>query len=215
MPKKPSKPAPQRAKSSKAAPKFVKDAKPPNESTLEKIRDEERKLRDLKLEIESLQEQVKDKNKSKTQIEFETLPDLFNKVGITNLGLQAEGNMPAFEGKLKPYYRANIAADWPDEKRQKAFDWLIKHGHGDLIKTEVVILLGRGDLKLLNQIKKLLRPILKQLDMSVDLAVPWGTLTAFIREQIEDKKETIPLDLFGAQVGQVVELKPVKEKKRK
>jgi hypothetical protein len=188
-----------------------KNAKPKvaTADQLAAIRDKMREARDLKVVINNLEEQIKEKKLDQNTIEHETLPEMFTKAGIDNLGLPAEGNLPAYDAKLKPYYHANIAAEWPPEKRQEAFDYLIKNKHGDLIKTAVTILLGRGDHALLVKIKKLLKPL--KLDVTVDLSVPWNTLTAFVKEQIEDKKVILKLDLLGAQVGQVVSLKQRKD----
>ena len=176
---------------------------------LDKIRDTMRKARELALEASSIEETLKAKKTEKYKLEHETLPEMFSQAGIDKLGLPAEKNMPAYDAKLKPYYHANIAADWPLEKREAAFKYLIANKHGDLIKTAVTILLGRGDHKLLKKIKQLLKPL--KLDVSVDLSVPWGTLTAFVKEQTEEKKVILKLDLLGATVGQIVDMKPRKD----
>ncbi len=194
----------------KSAPKFVK-ASAPAEATLEKIRQVARDLRDKKLEIANVESRLSELKAERLKIEFEKLPEMYDAAGIDSLGIPKEGNQPAYDGKLKPFYRANISADWEPEKRDAAFKWLIKNGHGDLIKTEIVIRLGRGDVKLLNDIKKRLKPLMKKIDITVGLNVPWNTLTAFVKEQIEEKKAILPLDILGAQVGKIVELKPRKE----
>ena len=196
----------------KSAPKFAKQAEV-SEDQLKVLRSKARELRDIDREIEDVQTKLSDLNSKKQKMQFEELPELLNKAGVDHVGLPAEGNLPAYDAKLKPYYRANIAADWEPERRQKAFDYLIKSGNEDLIKTTITIRLGRGDHKLLATIKRLLKPVMKKLDFAVDMAVQWNTLTSFLKNQIEVEKEVVPLETLGASVGEIVELKPRKEKR--
>lgn len=133
------------------------------------------------------------------------LPELMKSIGIDHLGMP-EANADL---ELKPYYNANIAANWPADKRETAFKWLVKNKHGDLIKTEVKCSLERGQLKKAQQI---VRELGKQgLDASLSKTVHAGTLTAFLREQIEGGA-TVPLDVIGGTVGHIVKLKARKEK---
>ena len=53
----------------------------------------------------------------------------------------------------------------------------------------------------------------EKIEYSNKFGVPWNTLTAFVKEQIEEKKVTPPLELLGATVGRVVQV--VKQKKEK
>jgi hypothetical protein len=43
-------------------------------------------------------------------------------------------------------------------------------------------------------------------------AMPWNTLTSFVKEQVEVKQKTPNLEVIGATVGKIVKLKPRKEK---
>jgi hypothetical protein len=49
-----------------------------------------------------------------------------------------------------------------------------------------------------------------EVSYSSKLSVPWNTLTAFVKEQVE-KGAVLPLDILGATVGRVVKLKARKD----
>ena len=182
-----------------------------SETQLQQIRDAVRSVRDLQLEISSAEEAIKEKRVRLNDLERKTLPELFSVAGVKSLTIEAEGNMPAYFAERSPYYRANIAANWPDEKRQAAFDWLEKNGGGDLIKSEIVITLPRKSEKLRKTVLATLKKLkLDQVD--IGLAVPWASLTSFVKECYEKRKIKPPLDTLGADVGDIVKLKPQKEK---
>jgi hypothetical protein len=187
----------------KAAPSFIKKVQP-SEASLEKIRARLREARSIEKQISSMSEDVDGLKKDLNSLRHETLPDMFIEVGIDNLGIPAEGNLPGYDFKLSPYYRANIGADWPSDRRQQAFDYLEKRGDGDLIKTTITVLLPRDQRKMSKKIEVFLRKL--KVNYSVDLSVPWSTLTAYVKEQIEKNDAVLPLETLGAQVGNVVKM---------
>lgn len=180
---------------------------PPSTDALNKLRDKVRRARDIEQEVASIQERAQELQKEKQEILFKELPDLYEEYGVDKLGLEAEGNLPAYDTELKPYYHANIPKDGEDE----AFAWLEKNKHGDLIKTKIIVEMGRGDRALAKKVEAALKKL--KVPYSSTLGVPWNTLTAFVREQIEQRQTTPPLAILGATVGRVVTLKPRKEKK--
>jgi hypothetical protein len=194
---------------------------PPPPDKLEKIRDAVRRNRDLQLEVAALEEALKGKAADLLRIQHEELPDLFAQVGMRVLELEAEGNLPAYTARAAPYYRANIAADWDPARRNAAFEWLARRdpktgGPGpaggdnpDIIKTVITVTLGRGEKAAADALAAELAK--RKIPFQRGLAVPWNTLTAFVRELVEDRKIMPPLDLLGAQVGRIVTVKPAKE----
>lgn len=185
-------------------------AAPPSEASLERVRAQLRLSRDKSREKEDLEARLKTVNEEINTISQKTLPDLFVEVGIDKLGLPAEGNLPAYDAALVPYYHANISADWPPEKQEEAFAYLAKEPGGeDMIKTVITIALGRGDRKTAAKVEKALDKL--KVPYNRTLGVPWNTLTAWVREQVEKHKHTPSLDLLGATVGRVVKLKPRKQ----
>jgi len=190
----------------------------PRSDKLDKVRDAVRRCRDIQAEIRDMEELLKERKKVLLKITQRDLVDVFDDANITDIGVPREGNQPAFRAVLKPFYHANIAADWPDDRRGAAFGWLDENGHGDIIKDTIVVEFPRGS----RERQRLLADWLDKNKMSYSqtLAVPWNTLTSLIKTLTEkmrvaqaDGEEVtpLPLETLGATVGRVVEVKPVKE----
>lgn len=172
---------------------------------LDALRATARRLRNKRAEITSLDERLSEAKAEAKLIETKELVDLMAEVGVDKVGLPAEGNYPACDAELRPYYHAVISADWEPERRQAAFAWLDSAGHGDLIKTAITILIPRDDRAMAVSIQHYLEQC--NVVHTVLLDVPWNTLTAFVKEQVEKYHRTPPLETLGATVGQVVKLK--------
>jgi hypothetical protein len=168
---------------------------------LEHVRDAVRRHLGLQQRIAELTEENKLLTRQLNDMAKRELPDLFNEVQVDSVGLAPEGNQPGYDAKLSPYYHANIPAD----RAIEAFAWLDAEGHGDLIKNVITVELGRGD----NETAKAVQYALDDLgiEYSTKLSVPWNTLTAFVREQVERYSRVPPLDILGAEIGQIVKLK--------
>ena len=178
----------------------------PREDKLEALRLVVRAHRDLMDRIAALEEELKAARKSKWDMESRTLPDMFGEAGVDHVGIPAEGNMPSYDAVLSPYYHANI----PPDQKEEAFEWLEREGHGDIIKTTVRVELGRGEREKAKTLENWLQRV--GIEYSRDLGVPWNTLTAWLKEQIEKGNHIPPLSLIGATVGHIVRLKERKVK---
>lgn len=174
---------------------------PMNEDALAAVRDMARSMRDLSLEIKELEERTAEKKKLLTQLSMTDMPDLFEQHHVRSIGLDAEGNLPAYDVTSKPYYHAVL----PKEK-DAGLRWLEEEGHGDMIRRAYTVNLQKDS----EEEARALRAFLEEHDMAFEEkeTVPWTTLTAFVREQIEKRHKTPPLDILGAFVGRKVELKP-------
>lgn len=171
-------------------------------------------LRDIDQQLADLAERKQKLDERSLIIRTKNLVDLLSQIGVKKLTVEASGNSPAYTAELKPYYKANIAADWDDERRQRAFDWLEHNGDGDIIKRVITIELGRGSEKKAAAVRKALTKLKVDEFTTEKMDVPWTTLTAWLREQIEKRGRVVPLDTLGASVGQVVKVEPAKEAKR-
>lgn len=179
---------------------------------VEKVRSALRQWRSLQKTKEDLSEQLKQTNISIRELEFQKLPDLFREAGIDKLGLPAEGNLPAYDSKLEPYYKANIAADWDPERRAAAFAALRKAKAGDLIKTVITIQLGLKTEALRKAILKALQALgLTSEHYTIEEAVPWKSLTSWVKDRIEKHKTIPPMETLGAEIGSIVKLKQRKD----
>lgn len=197
----------------KPAPGFAEaaaaDAKQaPSPDMLVKVKEHVKKVRDLSVEIESRDERTSELKTERYQMLSKTLPDMFTELGIKTLELEPEGNLPAFVARSAPFYKANIAADWPDEKRDASFEWLRKNKLGDLIKTEFVIELGRGTAKQQKELKAALKKL--KIPFEVYEGVSHSTLTAVFKDMVEREGKVPPLDVLGASMGTVVSVKEIR-----
>jgi hypothetical protein len=173
--------------------------------SLDFVRARVAELRDLELEKTMLEERLAAVNKRINHIAFESLVDVMNEKRVPKLQLDADGNKPPFLAEVLPYYRANIAASWEEERRLRAFEAVEQFGGSDIIKTTVTFSFPRGEkaqaIKLINANKRLLPRMSEN--------IPHTTLTAWVRERIEGGKPTPPLDVIGAQAGQYVKIKRI------
>lgn len=179
--------------------------RPPSEDALARVRDRVRQTVDLEMQIEDLEQRLAEKREQLNQIRHGELPTLFEEVGIDRLGLDASGNVPAYDAELSPYYHANLKPENMPEAFRK-FRWL-----EPMQKHTVKVEFGRGESAVA---KKFIASLKKQrLDYSNAVGVPWNTLTAEIRRRHEDGEPLSPADLeiLGATVGRVVKLKKRKQ----
>lgn len=177
-----------------------------NEDRLSALRDKIARVRDLQKTKADLEARLKETNKELDASYFRELPDLMDAAGVTLVEIPPEGDLPAITAKVGPYYRANIAADWPPERRAAAFKWLDDNGHGDLIKTNVTVPFARDERE---EARKLVAKLEAEgLPTVIGEAIPWATLTAWLKEMVEKHNATdLPLETLGATVGRVVTLK--------
>ena len=124
---------------SNAAPAFLNEVTPqaPSTDRLTAIKKKVAELRDLSLELNDLEQRLEETKAKKTTLEAVTLPDMLTAVGMDKFGLEAEGNNPAYDLSVEPLIRANIAAGWPEEKRERGFEVLRQLKSESLIKTVV------------------------------------------------------------------------------
>lgn len=168
--------------------------------------------RDLEKERDMLNERLKEVNSALDGPEgyyFRKLPSLMSEIGVPSITIEANGNLPAYVATASPYYKASIAADWPEEKRKEAFDYLEEIEAGDLIKTEVTVAFPREQRELAVKFKEMVdkkyhsNSIIKE-------NVAWNTLTAWLKEQVEEVGEIPQLDKIGGVVSRIVKLKEKK-----
>lgn len=202
-----SKPSAAAVRAAQAAPQVPTDK-------LAAIQAKVKEARDLEFEIVSLEEELRDKKAELNLIFSKALPELMSASRVTMLAVPAEGNMPEKLARLKPYYSANIAASWEDDRRKAAFDLLKSMKEEGLIKTEVSVLFERGRLK---EAQKLALAAHKKKGTTVQLVetVPAPTLKAWLKNLVEVKKKTPTkeqLEILGASIGEVVVLEDPKKR---
>lgn len=225
----------------KQAPAFMKDAKKPEASAdkLEALKKLIKDYRNTKFEVDAIMQSAIEKSKTLEEAKKKTIPEFMDKIGVPSITLEAEGNYPAFECKRKPFYSANIQADWPPELREEGFKYVESLGYGELIKTFVTFAFPKDQqgavLPFLKSCKGLTLTAMvdvptkgkngkpgkpKRVRQTFSLPIPEvektihaGTLTKWLRESVEDEGFMPKLDKIGGFVGVVADVKEVKEKK--
>lgn len=172
---------------------------------LEQARKLAREFHALEARAETLKEELEQIQTRKLELQHRVIPEFFGKLEIDNIGLEDAG----VDVMVGPYYKANIAADWDEARRKRAFAALDQLGGGDLIRASVVVTFGRDEFEEAKKLVELLKtrwPLANSHPPRMDMTVPWNSLTAFVREQHEDGV-ALPLEDLGAVVGRAAKVK--------
>jgi hypothetical protein len=175
---------------------------------VDRLREKVREAHDLELLISDLEERLKAAKKDLQHIQHKELPDLMDEARVTSLTVAASGNGRPFMAMLSPFYSANIAAGWDEGRKQVAFQYLTEQGAGDLIKTKVEIDMPREKREEALQLAESLSE--DGLPVSLKEGVHAQTLTAWLREQVEQNQTLPDLEKIGGVVGRVVKIKVAK-----
>lgn len=137
--------------------------------------------------VESAEQALKEAKERARQLREEELPDFMQELGVNELRL---------EGGEKIGYKDDVRLEWDAPKKERAFTWLEEHDFGGLIKTEVSVAFGKGQLE---WAKKLMRDLAEAFHLEPEMKrdVNWQTMCAFLREQIAEGNP-IPLEEWGA-----------------
>ena len=146
----------------------------------------------IKGRISRADDWMKDAKKRVEDIEANLLPEVLSAAGVESFKT-AEGVVI----EVKPVVAGSIPVKDP-AKKAAALEWLRKNGHGDLIKSEISISLGRGTEQLSAEVEKTLRKMGLEIEKSE--GVHPQTLGAWAREMLA-KAAKIPLDTLGIYVG--------------
>lgn len=153
---------------------------------------QQRRVEDLKRDLETAQRDL-------ARIETEDLPELMSEVGLNSVTLD-DGSVI----EVKQDVQCGIS----EERRNAAHAWLIEHGFGGLIKTEVVVAFGRGEKEAAEEFSAEVVQLTGHTP-AVKEAVHASTLKAFVKEQLE-AGVAIPFDLFGIHPYNKAKLKAAK-----
>lgn len=171
-----------------------------------------REMVQLEQNIEDYENAITQAKARKNEIAHRLLPELFDAANTDRVGLP-DSNADLV---LRPWYHANIAADWEPERKEKAFGWLEENGHGDIVRVGVVVEYSRGELDKARLLEKHIADFFTRSNeppkkIQMNMHVPWNTLTAFVREQTESGN-VVDLEVLGAQVGRVAKIEKRKKK---
>ena len=172
----------------------LKEVELPSNEKLAGVQKIAQRQLDLLLAVETTEKTLKDLKKDLFDIETKELPDALRELGLSGLTLST-----GEEVVVKPFVSASISKAHVEE----AHKWLVDHGHGDIIKVVVTANIGK-DQTLRDEAIIALRAL--GINPMANESVHAGTLKVFVREQVE-AGQSIPLELFGAFLGQKATIK--------
>ena len=156
-----------------------------------------RQLTKLDDQINDTEQYLKTLKAQKHKIVTEVAPDLMDEMSLEKL--EVDG--------VKVSKKTMIHASIPVANKDEAFSWLRDRGLDDIIKNDVTVTFGRGEDNLAGNIVGLLQD--QGFQPQKKTHIHSQTLKAFIKERVTEGKE-IDLDLFGAYVAPMVEIRRTK-----
>jgi len=143
------------------------------------LTEQRRKVDEIEEELSTVKEFVR-------RLEEEDIPLAMQELGVDELKLVT--------GE-KVSIKHDVYASLTSESKPAAYDWLEAHGFGGLIKTNVSVEFGKGQIEGAESLAEDLQS--RGLPVSLGRDVHAQTLKAFLREQLANGSN-IPLELFNA-----------------
>jgi len=133
-------------------------------------------------ETAAAEQALKDKKESERKLREETIPGMFAELGIEKLTL-SDGS--TFSCKQEVYCAI------PADRREEAYAWCERNGFGGIIKTEVKVPFGKGELE---RAMELVDKLVSELGVDnaiIDRSIHAQTLKAFLKERIMAEQESV------------------------
>ena len=162
---------------------------------IQSLADQVERLQTLQREVDSAEEQLKQKKKNLEHISGEVIPTMMSEMGLSHLKL-----MDGSSVDVKPHYSATIT----QANKEAAFNWLRNNGLGDIIKNEISVSFGRNEDNKAADYADLAKS--HGFQPTQKLKVEPMTLKALVRERIEAGKE-MPTEIFNVFIGNKTTIK--------
>jgi HPt (histidine-containing phosphotransfer) domain-containing protein len=142
--------------------------------------------------IEQADQLKKELTDMKEKLSYELIPQAMQELGLQTLQLKTGEKI-----QIKPLLRVTPKV----EDRPVVYQWLRDNGFGDLVKNIISASFGRGEDVKAEDFKKEVEKL--GLMPKQEEKVEPSTLRAFVNEQVVEKgRDDLPLDKFGAFIGQ-------------
>ena len=152
-------------------------------------------LKDVNLQIDTVEAELKQLKAKRIQIAEVMLPEQMEEAGIQDMTL-SDGSRIV----LTNFYNAKITPDqWDD-----AMAWLDENNHSAIVKAGFSVAFPRGEANAANEAKEALAQL--GINVIVEDKIHPSTLRAFVREQCEAGAD-LPTDMFGVYEGKRVTFK--------
>jgi len=149
-----------------------------------------RQIRDKEVEIDLLEDTLKQFKKHLQKLTDEEMPAMLAEIGISSFSLDDGSTV-----EVKQTYGASILV----QNRETAYEWLRDHQYDDIIKNTVMCQFGRGEDDQASAFSKFAET--QGFIPQQKTEIHPQTLRAFVKERCEAGEE-FPMELFGAWVGQ-------------
>lgn len=170
-------------------------------------------------------EELKAKKETERKLREETIPSMFAELGVEKLTLSDGSTFSCTQ---------EVYAAIPAPRREEAYSWLEENGFGGLIKTNVEIPFGKGELELARELLDKLATELGVTNGTILREVHPQTLKAFLKERLAAEAESaieeegefsedqdlvapavakLDLELFGARPVMTAKVKAPAKKK--
>ena len=164
------------------------------ENTMKSLSSLVKDLDQLTIDINKKEEELKSLKLQKHLMSTEQIPTMMDEMGVQRLDVE---NLSV---SLKPLINASI----PPTRREEAYQWLRENDLDDIIKNDVIMSFGKGEDNMAGDIMYELEQ--RGMHPEKKTHIHSMTLKAFIRERVE-KGVPIDLDLFGAYVARIADIK--------
>jgi hypothetical protein len=154
-----------------------------------------RQIRAKEVEIDSLEENLKQSKKQLQKLTDEEMPAMLAEIGIASFTLDDGSTV-----EVRQTYGASILV----QNRETAYEWLRDHQYDDIIKNTVMCQFGRGEDDQASAFSMFAET--QGFTPQQKTEIHPQTLRAFVKERCEAGEE-FPMELFGAWVGQRATIK--------
>lgn len=137
--------------------------------------------------VDELTESLRAAKEDLRRTETEDLPELMSELGMSSVAL-ADGSSVSVNEDVECYIS--------EERRPAAHGWLLEHGFGGLIKTQVITAFERGEIEQAQIYAAQANEAYPDHPAQLKDAVHPATLKSFVKEQLK-AGNTLPFELFG------------------
>lgn len=180
-----------------------------SDKELESLGDAARKYVELEQRKALLDAEMKTLNAEILEYKHKTLPDIMTGLDMDHYGLASAG----VDIELGDYAKANISADWDEERQEAGFKHLEELQVGDIIRLQVSYSFGKDQYDEAKKLVELVAAVAEAEDIGIEIptptvkkSVPWNTLTATLKE-LHKKGVAVDLEKIGGVIGKVVKIK--------
>lgn len=154
---------------------------------------------DAALTVARLEDELKAAKADLRRISEEDLPEAMKACGVKKFTTVDD---------LDIELKEEITVGIPAPRREEAYQWLVQHEFGGLIKSELELPFNREERAKAEKLAEQLRK--KGYEVEMSSSIHPQTLKAFVKERLADTESGIefPLELFGARPYNVAKVKP-------